>query len=218
MRIMMLALALTTSTSANAARWETLFDGKSLAALRGYQRQEVCTESWAVENGTLRSLDGKPCDLITRKVYGDFELKLEWRTEPGGNSGVFYRGNEANKWIWESAPEMQILDDLKHLNARKGKNSAGAFYDVLEPTNKKLMLVGQWNRLRIVAKGSRVQHWLNGRKVADYDLASAGIAERIANSKFAKFPEFGKLSKGHIGIQNYGAGVSFRNIRVRSLD
>lgn len=213
----LLAMTLAYS-SATPPRWEPLFDGSSLSAWRGYRATDLPPRGWAVEDGVLYTVKGQPGDIVTREAYGDFELTLEWRTVPGGNSGIFYRATEAEDAIWQSAPEMQILDDAGHPDGRDPKTSAGALYGVVAPTRASAQPVGRWNKVRIVARGTRVEHWLNGRRVLRVDLADSDVRARIAASKFARWPGFAQARRGHIGLQNHGEEASFRDIRIRRLD
>jgi hypothetical protein len=202
--------------------WKTLFDGKSTDAWRGYGRDAFPTTVWKVENGQLKTIVGAkdPVDLITKDKYRDFELELEWKIQPGGNSGVIYRVAELPKpsETWHSGPEMQVLDDAKHADGLDPKKSAGALYALVAPTNKTLNPPGQWNTVRLVVRGSHVEHWLNGKKVVEADLASPELKALIAASKFNAYPGFAQEREGHVALQFHGDEVAFRNIRIRTLD
>lgn len=196
------------------AGWELLFDGRSLAGWRGYNRSEL-PDGWVVENGTLARV-GPGGDIITESQYGDFELSLEWKVEAGGNSGVFYRAEEGHEWIYQSAPEMQILDDAGHRDGGDPLTSAGANYGLHPAPRGVVRAAGQWNEARIVADGDRVEHWLNGVKIVEYELGSRDWEERVAASKFAEWPPYGRARRGHIGLQDHGDPVWFRNVKIRS--
>jgi hypothetical protein len=199
------------------AGWQVLFDGKSTDAWRGYKQESFPAEGWTVEQGTLHAVAGGHGDIVTKDTYRDFELELEWRVSPGANSGIFYGATEDNEYIWQSAPEMQILDDAKHADGKDPKTSAGALYALIPATGKVLRPVGAWNKARIVIRSNHVEHWLNGKRVVSYDLGSEALAQLIAQSKFADIPAFAKAAEGHIGLQNHGDDVWFRNIRIRRL-
>jgi hypothetical protein len=209
--------AVTVSTVAAGSPWIVLFDGKSTDAWRGYREQAFPASGWAVENGTLHAVAGGHGDVVTKETFKDFELELEWKVAPGANSGIFYRGTEAGDAIYMTAPEMQILDDAKHPDGKSPLTSAGSLYALVAPEGKTLAPVGEWNTVRIVVKGSHVEHWLNGKKVVDVDLASPETRTLIAGSKFAAWTGFAKAPEGVIGLQNHGDDVWFRNIRVRRL-
>jgi hypothetical protein len=201
--------------------WKALFDGKSTDAWRGYGRDSFPTTAWKVENGELKTIAGvkDAVDIITKDKYGDFELELEWKLKPGGNSGIIYRAAEqpAPGQSWHTGPEMQILDDAKHKDGLDPKTSAGALYGLVAPTNKTLKPAGEWNKVRLVVNGNHVEHWLNGNKVVEAELDSPEIKALIAASKFKAYPRFAKEREGHIVLQYHGDEVAFRNVRVRTL-
>ena len=198
-------------------KWQVLFDGKSTDAWRGYKQQTFPTEGWTVEGGALKAAAGGHGDIVTKETYGDFELELEWRVSPGANSGVFYRATEDEDAIYWSAPEMQVLDDTKHEDGKNPKTSAGSLYALIAPAGKTLKPVGEWNKARIVVRNNHVEHWLNGKRVVAYDLGSPALDALIKDSKFAPHAGFAKAAQGHIGLQNHGDAVWFRNIRIRRL-
>jgi hypothetical protein len=220
LRIGLALAALVVASAPASARgpWVTLFDGKSTDAWRGYRQQTFPSDAWTVENGALKSVAGKHGDLVTKETYRDFELELEWRVSPGANSGIFYRATEDADDIWQSAPEMQVLDDDKHADGKNPKTSAGSLYALVAPEGKVLRPVGEWNRVRVVVRGSHVEHWLNGRKVVEYEYGSDALAKLVAASKFSGYAGFAKAPEGHVGLQNHGDDVWFRKIRIRRLD
>jgi hypothetical protein len=152
---------------------------------------------------------------MTVEQFADFELYLEWRLEPGGNSGIILRVSEEGEKSWHSGPEMQILDDEAFQPDLKLKNASGALYDLVPVPEGVKSVTGQWNRVRIVVQGSRYRFWLNGVQTADLDLESAEGRKLIAESKFAKYPGFGRETRGHIVLQDHGAKVEFRHILIR---
>ncbi len=201
-----------------AAGWTVLFDGKSNAAWRGYNKPDFPASGWVVENGVLKSIAKMKDvpDLVTRQKFKDFDLELEWRTALGANGGVLYRVAEQAAPAWNSGLEMQIIDDVGHAGI-KPLNSTGALYDLVAPSMKALRPAGEWNSTRIVVKGTHVEHWLNGAKIVDCDLASPELKELIAKSKFKDMKRFATEPEGLIGLQYHGDEVAFRNIRVRAL-
>ena len=197
--------------------WITLFDGTDLAAWRGYQRADA-PGGWQVREGLLTFVPGgEGGDLITREQFDDFELQLEWRVGPAGNSGIFYRATEDHELIWHGAPEMQILDDAGHQDGGNAATSAGAAYALYPPTADVVKPAGEWNSVRIVADGPRVEHWLNGVKIVEYEVGSEDWNARVRASKFVDWPAFGEARSGHIGLQDHGDPVWFRDIRIRPL-
>ena len=192
-----------------------LFDGTSTDAWRGYKRDTFPSKGWAVENGALSPvIGGDQVDLVTRDMYKDFDLELEWKVGPGGNSGVMYDVSETGAESYHTGPEMQVLDDVGHNDGANSKTSAGALYDLVAPSGKVLKPVGEWNKARLVKKGRRVEHWLNGTKIVEYELGSPALTALIAGSKFKEWPGFAKEGQGHIVLQHHGDPASFRNIRI----
>lgn len=199
---------------ASSAPW---IDLSSADAWRGYRSNDL-PAGWQFDSVTralTRSGDGG--DIVTRVQFTDFELELEWKISPRGNSGVFFRANEGTLRIYENAAEMQVLDNAGHPDGRNALTSAGsnfALHAVLRDATRPL---GEWNRVRLVARGSHVEHWLNGVKVVEYELWSDDWKAKVAASKFAEWPTYGRARRGHIGLQDHGNVVSFRQIRVREI-
>jgi hypothetical protein len=204
--------------------WVVLFDGSNLDAWRAYNG-DAPGEGWKIEDGTL-VLDVGPDveemtagDLITRDQYENFELELEWKISEGGNSGIFYGVRELpeEEVAYTTGIEMQVLDDARHPDGQAAETSAGACYALYAPENKELRPVGEWNSVRLVVKDGHVEHWLNGRKIVEYQIGSEDWNQRVANSKFADWPHFAKYRRGHIGVQDHSDRVWYRNIRIREL-
>jgi hypothetical protein len=198
-----------------AAGWRLLFDGKSLDAWRAYGA-DTMPSGWQVVDGLMTRVS-RAADIITKEQFGDFELVLDWKVGPGGNSGIFYRAVEGLEWIYHGAPEYQLLDDPNHRDGRDPKTSAGAAYGLYEVPRGIVKPAGEWNTARIVAKGPHVEHWLNGQKTADYMQGSPEWAAIVATTKFNSWPAYGKAMRGHIGLQEHGGRIEFRNIRIREL-
>lgn len=206
------------------AGWRLLFDGRTTDGWRGYRATEV-PASWRVENGSLlsrRTAGESHGDLVTVDQFGDFELMWEWKMAPGGNSGVIYRATEEQNSVWETGPEYQVLDNQGHLDGLNPLASAGACYSVFAPARDATRPLGQWNRSRIVARGKRVEHWMNGEKLLEYEIGSRRWQAYVKTSKFFQSAynqsNWGKVPKGHIGLQDYGGEIEFRGIKIRELD
>ncbi|HIA23315.1 MAG TPA: DUF1080 domain-containing protein [Candidatus Marinimicrobia bacterium] len=214
-------LLMITGYSSNGNEWTILFDGQKVNGLRGYKQQSFPKDNWSIENGTLKTIPPTGIDLISEEIYKDFELELEWKVSPAGNSGIFYFATEDGDWIWQSALEMQVLDDEGHPDRNNNfpKRTAGSLYDLIGKgiKEKKYNPAGEWNHVRIVCKNYVVQHWLNGGKVLEYVYGSDEFKNLIANSKFATMPYFAKARAGHIGLQHHGEEVWYRNVRIRKL-
>jgi hypothetical protein len=193
-----------------------LFDGTTLNKWRGY-KSETPPGGWKVVGGALVK-DGRVDDIMTRDEFGDFELELEWKIGEAGNSGIFYRGTEEYDHIYWSAPEYQLLDDVKAADNKTRLTCAGAAYAIYPSPPGHLKPVGDWNAARIVARGAHVEHWLNGAKVVEYELWSPDWKARVKGSKFAAWRNYGRAKRGHIALQGDHEGtLGFRNIRIREV-
>jgi hypothetical protein len=201
--------------------WTNLFDGTSLKGWRGYKQPDASKTRWKVEGGmlTVDPGDGSDTrgarDLITTGTYDNFELAFEWKIEPGGNSGVKYFVLEDR----DSAigHEYQVIDDEKHPDAKiGGHRQTAAFYDVLPAANRPLKKAGEFNQSRVVVNGRNVEHYLNGTRVLQYQLASPELQAAIDKSKFKGIERFGKPQKGHILVQDHGNRVWYRSVRIKA--
>lgn len=198
--------------------WTVLFDGTSTAAWRGYKHDTFPATGWVVEGGALKTVEAKDAvDIITVEKYRSFELELQWKLAPSGNSGVLYRVVEGPEQTWHSAPEMQILDDPAYVGQVKPGQLSGALYDLYPPMAKATRPAGEWNQIRLVVRGDAVEHWLNGVKVVACTLGTPDFKARVAESKFKVYPGFAMAKEGHIALQHHGHDVFFRNVRVRRL-
>ncbi|HEV8114312.1 MAG TPA: family 16 glycoside hydrolase [Planctomycetota bacterium] len=193
--------------------WRLLFDGKTTNGWRGY-KAKAAPAGWQVKDGVLGRA-GEAGDLVTDEEFGDFELALDWRIAEGGNSGVFFHVSEDHGYVWETGPEMQILDNEHHPDGKDPRTSAGSNYALNAPKWDATRPVGLWNSARILVQGSHVEHWLNGKKLLEYELGSTEWKELVAASKFASMPGYGKNAKGHIALQDHGDTVEFRNVKIR---
>ena len=203
-------------TPQSATTWRVLFDGTSLDAWRGYKTDRV-PSGWHIAARSLVK-EAAVGDIVSKDEFSDFELELEWKIGEAGNSGIFYRGTEEYDHIYWSAPEYQLLDDIKGADNKTRLTSAGAAYALFPSPPGHLKPVGDWNRARIVAKGAHVEHWLNGVKLLEYELWSPGWDAKVKASKFVAYPNFGRSNKGHIALQGDHSGtLAFRNIRVREI-
>ncbi len=215
---MLRALVLTGLLAAAArgadAGFVDLFDGKTL---KGWESATGGKpgDGWKVEDGCIHR-SGKAGDLLSEEEYGDFVLEFEWKIAAGGNSGVKYRVRKSpGGWL---GPEYQVLDDAGHPNGKVADTSAGSLYEVVPPAKDKVTLpAGQWNKSRIVAKGTKLVHVLNDRVVVEIDTAGKEWPELKKASKFAKVPDFAGPAKGRILLQDHGDKVWFRNIRIEKL-
>lgn len=208
--------------------WKLLFDGNSTEHWRGYNK-EGFPEGWEVIDGTIhvigsgRGEAGGGGDIITKKKYRNFELSLEWMVSTGGNSGIFYMAREIpGEPIWKNSPEMQILDNINHPDARlgiQGNRQAGALYDLIAAEPQTAKPAGEWNHVRIMVYKGTVVHWMNGEQVLEYHLWTDDWKEMVAESKFKDYDEFvNTAEEGHIGLQDHGDDVWFRNIKILEMN
>lgn len=217
------------------AGWLMLFDGKTFNGWRGLGYDTIPTAHWMIQDGTIRKIpdaqvprqaDGQPAvggDLMTKDTYRDFELSWEWRISRAGNSGVKY--NVSEQISMANAPnhaalgfEYQMLDDSLHEDNKVPSHRAGALYDLIAPSaNKQLAPVGEWNASRIVFRGNHGEHWLNGRKVVEFELGTPLMDSLLAKSKYHNIPNFAQKRAGHIVLQDHVDEAFFRNIKIRPL-
>jgi hypothetical protein len=209
--------------------WQLLFDGASMSKWKGASSDSFPSKGWTIENGAL-SMDnngGRQSggDIITKEQFDDFEFSVDFKLTEGANSGVKYSVQIFNPPVRGLGavlgPEYQILDDEKHPDAKAGRNGnrkLGSLYDILpSSTTVTIRPIGEWNTARIVSKGNQVEHWLNGKKVLEYDKSSDAYKEAFALSKFKDVSGYGKREKGYMLLQDHGNKVFFKNIKIRKL-
>ncbi len=206
-----------------------LFDGEKTDGWRGYGKEEF-PSGWIIEDGALKcngsgrgeagAADGG--DIIYDKMFSNFHLKLEWKISSGGNSGIFYLGQELPEWatIWRTAPEMQVLDNEEHPDAMLGKDGnrqAGSLYDLIPAVPQNAKPTGEWNAVEIICFKGTVIHFMNGEKILEYHLWTPDWKELVAASKFPELNEnwADVASEGYIGLQDHGDDVWFRNIKIK---
>ncbi len=217
----------TLSAAEAEAGWMLMFDGTTPGKWRGYGKDYFPT-GWKIENGMLQCIgsgrgeagahDGG--DIIFDEKFQNFELTLEWKISEGGNSGILYLAQELpGKTIWQTAPEMQVLDNTKHPDGREGLHSAGALYDMIGVSADKVKAVGEWNQVKLLIYKGLVEHWLNGEKVVEYHLWTPEWNEMVAKSKFPQYnPDWANVAQeGFIGLQDHGDDVWYKNIKIRKL-
>jgi len=203
------------STEEKAQGFRLLFDGRSSRGWRGY-RQQTLPNNWEVLNGALIRVATGP-DIVSADEFANFELRLQWKIEKGGNSGIMYRVSEDLESTYESGPEMQVLDDANNREGKDPLTSAGANYGLYPAKQGVVHPAGEWNDVRIIVDGAHVEHWLNGTKVVEYELWSHDWKDRVASTKFKQWPTFGLNHAGHIALQEHDARVAYRSIRIKAL-
>jgi len=207
---------------AQSETYEVLFDGRSVDKWRGKQHDAFPDKGWKVADGLLFLESKGGGDIITREKYGDFELLFEFNLTEGANSGIkyfvdtLYHEKTGNMMV--NGPEYQIIDDYNYPGIKEdpnGLSSTAAAYLFYPPKNKTLKPHGAWNTGKIVARGNKVTHWLNGKKVVTYTRGSKDFLEKKQGNKFKDDVRYGELEEGHILITDHGDKVYFRNIKIK---
>ncbi len=201
--------------------WKLLFDGQTLNGWRTFKNKE--NDTWEVVDGTLHckpaqdSVATKRADIMTTESYQNFELAFDWKIAAQGNSGLIYRVTEEFEVPYASGPEYQIIDDIGYPGELKDVNKTGANYDVHIAENKNMNPAGEWNSSRLIVNGNHVEHWLNGKKVVEYEFGSEDWKKRVAASKWKDYPGYGLATTGYIDLQDHGSEVWFRSIMIKGL-
>ena len=221
--LLLLFLTIATVNAQKRTKWQKIFDGKTTQNWHSYHKTNV--EGWTVAHNVLTT-DGKKGDLVTDAEFENFEFEFEFMASAKGNSGVIYKVIEDPKnATYYTGPEYQIIDDEGYppsndngkLVSINNKQKTGACYDMYEPMAKVVKPAGEWNKGRIIVVDNRVEHWLNGVKVIDYEYGSEDWKMHLAVSKFAKWGYAKPHSSGHIALQGHGDPVSYRKLKIRKL-
>ncbi len=199
------------------AGWTLLFDGKSMSEWRSYGREDLAG-GWRIDGDAFVLAEAGAGDIVTRAEYENFELMLDWRISEGGNSGIFILAAEADEPIYFSAPEIQILDDERHSDREIDSHRSGSLYDMVASHPSARKPAGEWNTVRIRLDDGLLAVWQNGVPTATIVIGSSTWNTLLENSKFADWKRFGASSRGHIGLQDHGDKVWFRNLKIRALD
>lgn len=210
--------------------WVLLFDGKTSKGWRGYNKTDF-PSAWVISDGTLHCTGSgtgeagaeNGGDIIYDKKFKYFHLKLEWKISSGGNSGIFYLGQEIPEWpIYKTAPEMQVLDNGNNTDAQMGKDGnrmAGSLYDLIPAKPQNAKPAGEWNTAEIIVYKGTVIHKQNGETVLEYHLWTDDWKKMVAESKFPNLNEkwADVATEGYIALQDHGDDVWFRNVKIKEL-
>lgn len=211
----------TDSTPAEETTAEASSEWEEITAPENWRnfKADTISSQWAYQNGMLELAGRGGGDIVSKKQYDNFELEMEWKISEGGNSGLMFHVVEADSLgaTYHSGPEYQLLDNERHPDAKIETHRSGDNYDLQKSTVETVKPAGEWNKTRLVVNEGKVEHYLNGEKVVEYELWTPEWEEAVANSKFAQFPAYGQAKEGHIALQDHGDQVSFRNIRIREL-
>lgn len=207
--------------------WALLFDGTNLNGWHKYGGAPVGA-AWKVADSSIY-LDASAKDnwqikgggdIVTNDEYDNFHLKLDWKIDTNGNSGIiFFIHEDSSKytWPWQTGPEMQVLDNAGHPDAKITKHRAGDLYDLISCSKETVKPALEWNHVEIIAQNSQLRLFLNGENVVTTTLWDDSWKKLIAGSKFKNTEGFGTYKKGRIGLQDHGNNVWFRNIKIKKL-
>ncbi len=212
-----LSLVLVMTLSLSAQQWESLFNGQNLDHWTQPNGESIEAPAWEAIDGLLH-LDrskGEGGNIFSEQVYGDFELLFEWKVAEKSNNGIKYRVNDFDGRML--GLEYQVIDDPNR--PQKPRHKTASIYDIYEPKEHSALLpTGEFNRGRILVRGNRIEHWLNGQLVTEATVGSAEWNKRIAESKFSDVPGFGVIPIGRIMITDHDDEVWYRNIFIRRID
>ena len=210
--------------------YKMLWDGNSTEGWRGARLDEFPENGWEIENGELTVLasgggeSSAGGDIVTKELFENFELQVDFKLTKGANSGIkYYVNTDLNKGEGSSIGlEYQILDDAVHPDAKlgnhEGSRTISSLYDLIKANpNKHVNPIGSWNHARILSDSTHVEHWLNGMKVLEYERGSEAYKVLVSESKYKVWPNFGEAKQGHILLQDHGDRVSFKNIKIKPI-
>jgi hypothetical protein len=213
------------SDGEKAAGWVLLFDGKSLNGWHGYNGQS--TQSWTIEDCSIKSVGTETnygsdmrADLTTDGEYENFEINIDWKASRAGNSGLMYGVVEDPKYdaAWKTGPEYQFVDDVGFPSKLEEWQKAGSNYAMhLANDQKQLKPVGEWNNTRILVHGPHVEHWLNGKKIVEFERWNDEWNKLRDSGKWKDAPDYGLAKTGRIVLQDHGSVFWFRNIKIREI-
>lgn len=208
--------------------WELLFNGKNFKGWRQCNGTEMPV-NWVIEDDAMKVFTGKGKKegqgargdiLYPGKKFKNFELSVDWKSSPRGNSGIFYYVQEVpGKPIYFASPEVQVLDNVDASDNKVDSHLAGSLYDMIPADPKTVNPAGSWNTVVIKVNDGQVTHTMNGTKVVEYTLWTPEWDELVQNSKFKNFQGFtdGIAKEGYIGLQDHGYAIWFRNVKIREL-
>jgi len=198
--------------------WELLFNGENTSGWHVYLKADA--GAWGVNDGILH-LDTSARahgDLVTNKEYANFELKLDWKIPQGGNSGIIFNVHEDDAFAYTflTGIEMQILDNKGAEDNKQANHLAGSLYDLIAPAHS-AKPAGDWNSVKIRKLNNHLTFWLNGKQVVETQVGNTKWYRMLKTSKYKTWKSYATYPKGHIALQDHGAAVSFRNIRIKAL-
>ena len=196
--------------------WRLLFNGQDLSQWRNF-KQEGISDKWVIEDNAIKLGGKNGGDILTKEKYQNFDLKLDWKVSEVGNSGIFILADESGKYIYSHAPEIQILDNERHPDNKLASHLSGSLYDMIASPVASHKKAGEWNQVRVLLNDNQLTIWQNGVQTASVKIHSPQWQQLVADSKFANWPGFAAQSSGHIGLQDHGDVVWFKNIKIKEL-
>jgi hypothetical protein len=219
--VVMLACNSSKKATHTDAGYTSLFDGKTLNGWRTYQNKPA--DTWMVKDGLIyckgstTDKSDRRADLITVDTFENFDLQVDWKIAPQGNSGILYMVTEAEPTSYLTGPEYQLIDDVNFPEKLEDWQRTAANYAMNTAPGAHPKAAGQWNHTRIVVNKGHVEHWLNGEKVVEYDLWTDDWKKRKAEGKWKDAPDYGMSRTGHIALQDHGSEAWFKNLEIKRL-
>ena len=211
----------------NDTGWISLFDGNSLKGWHNYGKITV-GEAWKIADGafyldTTKKKGWQTAaggDIVTNEEYENFHLMVDWKIAAGGNSGIIFNIHEDTtkyKYVWQTGPEMQVLDNALHPDSKIIKHRAGDLYDLITSSPETVKPAGEWNHAEIISNNGQLDFFLNGSKVVSTTMWDDQWKKMISGSKFKEYADFGTYKKGHIALQDHGNTVWYKNVKIKRL-
>lgn len=208
------------SDQEKADGWVLLFEGTSKAGWHVYDNK-TDGAAWSVDDESLhlQPMEKSGGDIVTDQDFDNFDLKLEWKIDSGGNSGIMIYVKEDPKYenTYHTGPEMQVLDNAKHPDAKINKHRAGDLYDLISASPETVKPALAWNEVEIISNKGAIEFHLNGTRVLNTTMWDDNWKKMLKASKFKQWPDFGTYKSGKIALQDHGDKVWFRNIKIKKL-
>jgi len=206
--------------------WISLFDGKTTNGWHTFNKKTVGS-AWKVDDGALHlTVPGSEGyqtkgggDIVTDQEFTNFDLRLEWKIAPKGNSGIIFDVKEDPKYkdTWLTGPECQVLDNDGHDDGKIIKHRAGDLYDLISSSSEPVKKVGEWNQVEIKLDKGKLDFYMNGVNTVSTTMWDDNWWKLVKGSKFVEMPDFTKFKTGRIALQDHGCEVWYKNIKIKKL-